>query len=163
MHITEHPEIKELIRGISRSTVTEIANEELPLFDELVDEYFNDPSYLEKVESGKEDPLSFGLSEELIGTTPIVTAVISAVVTYLVSNVIKAASEEWNEELMENIKAFFGKKEEKGKFLPLNVEQLKQVKKLARREARGYGMSKEDSDRLARCLVERLVLSKNKR
>lgn len=67
---TETTEGRKFVQEISKSLVIQIAPEELDLFDELVEEYFQDPTPPNVSSSTPDDPLGFGSAETLVAITP---------------------------------------------------------------------------------------------
>jgi len=129
---TETTEGRKFIQEISRGIVGEVAPEEMDMFDELVMEYFQDPTPPNLSASPKDDPLGFGLGETLVAVAPAAAAMASAVLSYLMTETIKAAQEESVEAVKKKIKALFNpeqkddkpeKKEDKS-LPPLTKEQM---------------------------------------
>src|SRR4051812_7590548 len=136
---TETTEGREFIQEISKSIVIQVAPEEVELFDDLVMEYFENPTPPDLSASATDDPLGFGLSETLVAVTPAAVAIVSAVLSHLMTESVKAAQEESAEVIKKKIKALFspekkdeGSAQKEGKDLPqLTKEQMEQVRKLA--------------------------------
>jgi len=164
---TQTPEGRKLIWELSKGIVVEIAPEEMDLFDELVMEYFQDPTPPDLSAKPKDDPLGFGLGEVLIATTPAVAAMVDGVLNYLINEIVKAAQGESAELIKRKIKDLFNpKKEEKtdksneDDVVSLTKEQLEQVKKLARKQAIKFGIGSDKADRMANALIGSLALAK---
>ena len=156
---TESAEGRKLIRELSKEIVIEIAPEEMDLFDELVEEYFEDPSPPKPSSPQRDDPLGFGIEESLVAATPAAAAVVSVVINYLLSEFLKVAESERTEQVKRRIKDLFGsKKREKVAADPLTKEQLEEIRKLARKQAIVSGMKPEKADQMANALIGSLVL-----
>jgi len=133
-----------------------------------------------------DDPLGFGLSETIAAVTPAAAAMASAVLGYLLTETVKATQEESAAALKKKIKALFnpetqpGGKSEPAKQeanlplpvigapagpkpdedpAPLTVEQLQQVKRLARKQAVQFGLEPDLADKMAIALVGALALA----
>jgi hypothetical protein len=156
---TKTPEGRKLIQEISKGIISDIAPEEMDLFDELVMEYFQNPTPPDTSTSSKEDPLGFGVEEILIAATPAAAAMADTILNFIMSDLIKVAKEETAETVRGKIKTFFKKdKQEKEEVVPLTREQLEQIKKLARRQAIKFGMNAEKAEKMANALIGLLVL-----
>lgn len=164
---TDSPEGHKLIQELSKDIVVEIAPEEMDLFDELVAEYFQDPTPPDLSARPKDDPLGFGLGEVLIATTPAVAAMVDVVLNYILNEIVKAAQGESTELIKRKIKDLFNpeKKEEntskhgQDDVMPLTKEQMEHVKKLARKQAIKFGIGSDKAEKMANALVGSLALS----
>jgi len=163
---TQSSEGHKLIQEISKGIVMEVAPEEMDLFDELVMEYFQDPTPPDLTAKPKDDPLGFGLGEVLIAATPAVAAMVDVVLNYLMNEIVKVAQGESAELIKRKIKDLFNpKKEEKidksdeDDVVPLTKEQLEQVKKLARKQAIKFGIGPDKAEKMANALIGLLALS----
>jgi hypothetical protein len=165
---TDTPEGRKLIQELSKDIVVEVAPEEMDLFDELVKEYFHDPTPPDVSAKPKDVPLGFGLGEVLIAVTPAATAMVNEVLKYVMSESINTAKEESAEAVKKQVKKLFIQekehekpaKKEDGEVRPLNKEQLEQVKKLARKQAIKFGISEDKAEKMANALIGSLVLAK---
>lgn len=163
---TESLEGRKLIQEIAKSIVLDFAPEEMDLFDELVSEYFHDPTPPDLTTSPQDDPLGFGLSEALIAATPAVAAMVNAVLNHVLSESIRAAKEESAEVVKKKVKNLFHPekeaekpaKKDDGEIRPLNKEQLEQVKKLARKQAIQFGIKPDKAEKMANALIGSLAL-----
>jgi hypothetical protein len=156
---TETTEGRKFIQEISQSLVTQVAPEELELFDELMEEYFQDPTPPDLSTTTNDDPLGFGLAETLVAVTPAAAAVVSGMLTYLLTEVIKATQEETAAALKKKIKAFFNP--EKDEPVPILTEaQLERVKRLARQQAVQFGLTTKQAEKMSNALVGSLALVK---
>ena len=158
---SETAESAELIQEISMNIVSEVAPEELELFDELMQEYFSNPNPPAQQRSESDDTLGFGLSEFVVAATPAAAAMASAVLSYLVTEVIKAGKDEGAGLIKKKIKALFnrGGQEEKAGPPPLTKEQLEQVNLLAGKQALAFGMEANLSEQMANALIGSLALA----
>ena len=156
---TKSSEGQKLIKELSKVIVVEVAPEEIDLFDELVVEYFRDPTPPDRSQTQKDDPLGFGIEETLIAVTPSATAVANIIINYLLTEVIKITESERAEEVKRKIKALFSsEREDKVKPEPLTKEQLENIRKLARKQAINFGIGPERAERMADALIGSLAL-----
>ena len=156
---TESSEGHKLIKELAKDIVVEVAPEEMDLFDELVMDYFEDPTPPDQTRSEKDDPLGFGIEETLIAVTPAATAVANIVVNYLLTELIKVIDSERTEVVKAKLKALFGSKsKDKAKPTPLTKEQLEIVRKLALTQAIKFGIGPEKAERMADALIGSLAL-----
>lgn len=164
---TETSEGQKLIQEISKDIVGEVAPEEMDMFDELVEEYFQNPTPPDMSVKPKDDPLGFGLGEVLVAVTPAAAAMVNEVIKYLMNETITAAKDESAEMVKKKVKKLFNPekkddkpaKKEEGEVRPLNKEQLEQVKKLARKQATKFGIGPDKAEKMANALVGSLALS----
>ena len=160
----ETAEGRKFVEEVSKNIVTQVAPEELDMFDELVEEYFQNPTPPDRSATASDDPLGFGLGETLAAVAPAAAAMVSAVLTYIVTEAIKAGQEETTAIVKQKIKALFnpdkespGQKTDK-EIPPLTKEQMEQVKKLARKQAIQFGIKPEQAEKMANALIGSLAL-----
>ena len=152
---TDTPEGRELVTRVSQDLVSQVAPEELDLFDELIADYYANPSPPSR--SGSDDPLAFGLEGMLVAaTTPAAAAMVTTAISYIATEVLKVTQEESIKSLLTKIRAYFHPKD---KAKALTPAQLRQVYEATRGEAAAFDLPPEEADRLARALVGTLVLS----
>ena len=155
----ETTEGREFIKDISRQVVVQTAPEELDLFDELSQEYYQNPQPPRRAANARDDELSFGLEDTLIAITPVAMAMASTVMTFLVGQVVKAGKEESANLIQKKIKALFNPQPTPQGPPPLTREQLQQVQELARGVAIQYGVKANQADKMATALVGSLALA----
>ena len=153
---TQTADGREFITQISRQLVTEVAPEELDLFDELMAEYFDDPAPPVPADSPDDDPLGFGLSEILVVVTPAAGAVVSTVLSYILAEVIKTTQEESARAITNKLKSLFNSKEKAERLTP---DQLKQVHQVALKQARLFGLDPIQAKQMASSLVGSLAVA----
>lgn len=141
---------RQLISEYARELVYQVAPEENDLFDELIEEYFQNPTPPEPVSETRDDPLGSGLGELLVAATPAATAIVGAVLTYLLTEVIKTTQEETATALKKKIKALFQNDKDPP---PLSSKQLELVKELARKQGRAFGLETEEARKMADALI----------
>ena len=164
---TETDEGRKFIQEVAKSMVVQIAPEELDLFDELVEEYLQDPTPPDVSSAPPDDPLGFGLAETVVAVTPAAMAVVNIVLNHLMTESVKAAQEESSEVIKKKIKALFNPKkigdEPAGKaeteLPPLSKEQMEQVRKLARKQAIAFGIAPAKASKMVDALVGSLALA----
>ncbi len=157
---TETTEGRKFIEEVSKQIVTEVAPEELDLFDELIEGYFEDPAPPDLSEAGSDDPLGFGLGGALVAATPAAAAVVSTVLTYVLTEALKTFQEESAEAIKTKIKKLFKPEEEaEDEIAELTDEQLKQVRRLAIKQAKTFGMEADQAKRMADALIGALALA----
>jgi hypothetical protein len=156
---TETTEGRRLIQEIAKNIVVEVAPEEMGMFDDLVAEYFQDPSPPSLSSSGSDDALGFGLETTLIAATPAIAAMSSAVLGFLATEVLKAAQNESAAVIQEKIKALFNAHNDKQGPPPLTAEQLALVKTLACKQAIEFGTAPGKAEKMANALIGCLALA----
>jgi len=73
---------------------------------------------------------------------------------------IKAVQEGASDAIKAQIKAAFAPKKKESGPTPLSQDQLRQVKRIARSQAKKYGMDPEMAGKMAEALIGALVLAK---
>jgi hypothetical protein len=159
-------DIESLIVELTKEVVETEAPEELPLFDELVQDFFNNPE--PPLQKEEDDPLAFGVGETVVALTPVFTAMVTAVVTPLLKDAAAAAKEGGMEALKEYVKgALTPDKDEEEKDeqaeqevpAPSKTENLEQIRDEAMMVAIEWGIKPKKARKMANDLVGRLAIS----
>lgn len=79
---TESTEGRAFVKTLAKDIVAEVTPEELLLFDELVQEYFDDPTPPDLSTRGSDDPLGMDLGE-LLAETPAIMAMVMSWLAFL--------------------------------------------------------------------------------
>jgi hypothetical protein len=146
--LTETQEGRQYIENVSKSIVTQISPEEMEFFDELVAEYYEDPT----PPRSKDAELGFGIGGVIVAITPAAIAMVTAVISYLLTEVTDIVKDKTTE----NLKDIFSKDKDPE---PYTKEQLKQIRKIARREAKRFGMDTATANDMSDAMVGLLHLS----
>lgn len=154
MDLTGTPEGQAFIKDLARETVSQIAPEEMDLFDEMAEDYFADPTPQQN-EGASDDALGFGLEAALIAVTPAATAMASAVIGFLVNEVMDSTTDRAIEVVLRRI----FKKDKSHEGLSLNASQLAHIKSLAVQQAVAHGMAAPDAEHMASTMVGSLISS----
>lgn len=77
------PDEQQFLRSLARKVVAQIAPKELALFDELVEEYFRNPTALLPAHRDLDEPLAWGLSDVIMATTRLTLLMGSAALPYI--------------------------------------------------------------------------------
>lgn len=99
-------EEEELVRELAQIALSQVAPEELAVFDETADEFFADPEGVLNPEH-RDEAVGFGLDAAL--ATPFVLAVVMPVIHYLVSTFADAAKDEAQSSVRILVKRLFRK------------------------------------------------------
>jgi len=149
------PESKEVVTELSRELVAEIAPEELELVDELIDDYYANPT----IHETKDNPLGFG-SELLAASTPVIAMAIQALFNFVLNEVWVSAQKESAVLIAQKMKALINPTKEKAEpALGLTPEQLEKAKQLVKKEAMRGGMKPKKAEDLALKIVGRIALT----
>ena len=149
------PESKEVVTELSRELVAEIAPEELELVDELIDDYYANPT----IHETKDNPLGFG-SELLAASTPVIAMAIQALFNFVLNEVWVSAQKESAVLIAQKMKALINPTKEKAEpALGLTLEQLEKAKQLVKKEAMRGGMKPKKAEDLALKIVGRIALT----
>ena len=151
------------VEAFSHQIVQEVAQKELPLFDDLLEEYFEDPTPPDTSQVDSEDPLAFGPGISMALVTPAAAAMVSAVLSFIATEVLKAAKEELGEKIQEKTKEILNQildKKEKEETTPeITEEQLKYLYKVAVKVAGEYGMKKKQANKMAKAFLGEAILA----
>jgi hypothetical protein len=157
---TETPEGRAFITDITKTVVSQVAPEELDLFDELLQEYFRNPQPFPPA-APSDDPLGFGVGEVIVAVTSVTVPVLITVLEFLAAATIKATMEEGAELTVARARKLFprmlGKMESP---TPLTQTQLIHVTNLARQQALTCGIEESVAEKMATALIGALVLTK---
>ena len=156
MKLNNHDFLKESARII----VMEFAPEELPLFDELAQEYFNNPTPPKVTKGQVDDQLAFGIEDVMEVVTPASIAMVSAVLTYLVPNVLKVIQEEGIASIKEYIRKFFSKAGSNE--TTLSQEQIEEIRKIAYQQARAFGIHHQKAKNMSHAIIGSITLTLDK-
>jgi hypothetical protein len=152
---------QEIVQDLSKRLVSELAPEELEMFDELYSEYRANPVPVTVADS--DDPLGFGINEIAAAVTPAAGAAVSAAIAYVSTEVIKFAKDESSVLIQRKIKSLFNSEkkipQETPPPLTLTQKDLEQIKDLAFKSARAQGLSPKKAEQMALALVGQLALS----
>ena len=152
---TDTPESKEIVTELSRELVAEIAPEELELVDELIDDYYANPT----IHEAKDNPLGFG-SELLAASTPVIAMALQTLFNFILNEVWVSVQKESAVLIAQKMKTLFHPTKEKADpALGLTREQLEKAKKLIKREAMRGGMKPKKAEDLALKIVARIALN----
>jgi len=157
--IEQDIEVQNIIKEISQNVVEKIAPEEIEMFDEISDAYFNNPKLLEpKYHKEKDDPIGFGVEGIVEMMSPAAISVVTTVVGYIITQVWGATSSVLLDEYKSKLKSLF-KKDNNGKnAVPISKEQLKEIKEKAMQQALASHLSEEQSNNLANALIASIVI-----
>lgn len=149
------PESKQLVTDVSRELVAEVAPEELELVDELLADYYANPS----IHEAKDNPLGFG-SELLAASTPVVAMALQTFFSFVLNEVWVSAQKEGAALLAQRMKALLNPAKEKEEpALGLSREQLEKAKQLIKKEAMRGGMKPKKAEDLALKIAARIALT----
>jgi hypothetical protein len=149
-------ETTQLVDAVSLELVGQFAPKELEIFDDLAQDFHDDPTPPE-AKRGPESPLGFGLDAAMIATSPAVMAAVTACVAFVMNAAADALKDQTKGFIQEQVKKLFkGSQADPAKF-NLTADQLKHVEELAAKEARRFGLKKAEADRLAAVLAGRLA------
>ena len=160
---TETAEGRAYVEEVSRCVVDEVAPEELDLFGDLMAEYFADPTPPAAGDVQRDDALGFGLGEALIAVTPAAAAMVTAVLAHVLAEAGDALKEESGNRVKDAIKRLFNPEKEEAEKRPrpqpLSTDQMKQVRRIARREAIKFGLDPDVASKMATALIGALALA----
>ena len=150
-------ELRETIDEVSYNLISNLAPEEIEMFDEISEAYFSDPAFFEMRKSN-DDPVGFGIESMTDMLSPAAFSVVTTVVTYIAGEAFGAAKGALTDELKSRIKSLFNKKSEKKDVTALTPEQLKEVHDKAVSRGMELRLSEEQPNNLANALIASMVL-----
>jgi hypothetical protein len=144
-----------VVTEVSRELVAEVAPEELEVVDELLADYYANPT----VHESQDNPLGFG-SEFLAASTPVIAMALQTLFNFILNEVWVSAQKESAVLIAERMKSLFNPKKEKAEpALGLTREQLEKAKQLIKKEAIRGGMNPRKAEDLALKVVARISLT----
>jgi hypothetical protein len=151
---------KELVTEFTRLVLTKAAPEELVLFPETAEEYFNDPQAILDPKR-RDEPVGFGL--DLAMLTPYVLAAVTAVIRFLAATVAEAAREESKPLVSQLVRRLLRRPESVAEPAseapsPLGAEEARRVREIAYQRAKDLGLGEDQATLLADSIVGGLVL-----
>lgn len=153
--MTEPDEVRDFIEEVSKRLITQLAPEELELFDELSEAYFIDPRPPQPIEWA-EQGLGFGLSEPFAAATPATLAIVSTTLSYMLTDVYRNIQEENPLLFKQKIRQLFNPEHKTERLTPA---QLQQLQSLAVKQAELFGLDTDKAEQMARTLIESLALA----
>jgi hypothetical protein len=150
----------ELVAELARLALEEAAPEELVLFPETAEEYFQDPQAV--LDPGRRDE-ALGFDLDIAMLTPYVLAVATPVIRFLISTVAEAVGEEAKPLLIGMVRRLFRQSgpasEAAGEAsAPLSAKQARQVREVAYQRAKGLGLEDDRAVLLADSVVGGLLV-----
>jgi hypothetical protein len=149
---------RELVSELAELTLELAAPEELAVFPETAEEYFDDPQAVLDPKR-RDEAVGFGLDAALL--TPFVLAVATPVIQFLVATVGDAVLEESKPLVARLIRRLFRRADQASepadRAAPLSVDQARQVREIAYQRAKGLGLSENQATTLADSMVGSLL------
>jgi hypothetical protein len=150
----------ELVEGLARLVLEQTAPEELVLFQETAQEYFQDPQAVLDPKR-RDEELGFGL--DLAMLTPCVLAVATAVIQFLASTVAETVGHASRPLVAGVVRRLLRRPEPASAVAgeapaPLSVDQARQVRDIAYQRARGVGLDEHQAMVLADAVVGGLLV-----
>jgi len=150
------------IAELTKEVVTEVAPEELELFDELLQEYLDQPESPNPLTADANDPLGFGLANVMVAATPAIAAAVSAGITFLLTVVWNAAEESAVAFIKQQLQQRFQRKQKTDiASLDLTKEQLIQLKQVVHSTVLRFGTEQAAAGQISDAVIVALVLSPN--
>lgn len=154
------PAERDAVVHLAQLVLRDTAPAELTIFDQVADEYFDDPDTALSSHS-REEAIGFGLDLALV--TPVLLAVATSVVRFLSSFVADAARDEASAQVARWMRRLLNRDDGDEAIddgaEALDVEQARRVHDVARNRAVALGMGETDADVLADAIVGRLVIA----
>jgi hypothetical protein len=145
-----------LVAELSRELVSEVAPEELDLFDDLAGEYLANPNPPHATRGPGDDALGFGMGEALSAVTPAAMAALSVMIPLVTNMALDLFKSEGADFIRQMVKEKLSGKKPVG--FNLTPAQLQKARELAFAEAKRFGLKKAEADRLADALAGRLAM-----
>jgi hypothetical protein len=147
------PESRQVVTEVSRELVAEVAPEELEVVDELLADYYANPT----VHESQDNPLGFG-TDFLAASTPVIAMALQTLFSFILNEVWVSAQRESAVLIAEKMKSLFNPKKAEPA-LGLTREQLEKAKQLVKKEAIRGGMNPKKAEDLALKVVARISLT----
>lgn len=166
---------KQLITGLAREIIAEIAPQELPMFRAQSAAYFEDPEQAIKNQAGKDDVLGFGSGAAAAFVTPAVLALAPVIINFVKEAARESIQGEAKDLINKAVQSIFKKikpaeKEKENKDdarqsakddapLTLSPDQLLKLRELVVAQALVLRLSEKTAVTLADAFIGRLVMS----
>lgn len=148
---------KELVVEIARDVVTQIAPQELPIFQAVSDTYFADPGNTLKSLKSEDRMLGFGLDPTAILLTPVILHVMSEIFQFLTPIAKKAVEDGLGNEISQIIKRMFSRFHS-SKPPVLNNDQIKLIHKNVLMAAKNLRLSDDKAALLANAVAGQFLV-----
>lgn len=149
------------VEGFARHVVNEVSPNELPLFEDLIDEYFENRTPPSISSGDEDDPLAFGPGISMAMVTPAAVAMVSAVLSFIATEVLKVVKAELGEKIQEKTKEVLNSiisRKDKKQPPGISQSQLKDLYNIAFKVAREHGMKKKQAEKMALSLLGEVVI-----
>jgi hypothetical protein len=129
-----------LIRELARAIVTRVAPEELELFDDLIEEYFNNPIPPDRARIRDDDPLAFGVDDDVAVVTPAAAAMTTTVIEQILSRTVEVAEPQTSEAVRRRLEELLEPERRVRGGETVGHGELEQILDSGRRRALDFGM-----------------------
>ena len=150
---------EELVTWLSKEVVSEIAPDELDLYQDIEEEFFKNPNaFIEKDSKKKEKMLGFvgtGIGEQFLTMT--VLPIVLGVIGYVGTAGIEALKKEASKALARKIEKKFAEKESTDNHI--SKDKIGEIREYAFNKAKSLGMDVERAGILADSLIGKLILT----
>src|SRR5262245_26923696 len=136
MNAVPPPDVQALVKELAAQVLGHAAPEELALFAEMSQEYFENPQRVLQAR-GRDEAVGFGLDVAML--TPYVLAVAGSVVSFLLATLADSIKDELKPRVATLVRALFRGKST-GTAIPLTQEQARQVHAIAYQRAISLGL-----------------------
>lgn len=158
--IEKDKEVQVIIKDISENIVSQIAPEEIDVFDEIADTYFNNPHLLDpNYQKAKDDPIGFGLTGMVEMTSPAALSVVTSIIVYIITQIWGATTSALLDEYKSRIKKLFNKNSNKKDVPAFTKEQLKRINDEIIKQALSSRLSEDQAKNIANALISSMVLN----
>ncbi len=157
--IIDSADERKLIAELSKEIVSQIAPEEIELFDELIQEYFDNPVPPDLTVDDSDDALGFGLSEVMVAITPAAAAVTITALGFIVSTVQQFTKDQSADLSARGLRQFFvDRKQAAIAESPLTPAQLEELRRITQITAIQYGIDDERAEAMTNAMLVTLML-----
>ncbi len=153
----DNREFKEDVVEVTKGLVQEFAVNEIVFFDELMEDYFENPVPPSETPRDKDDILSFGIQEIVISVTPAIAAAVQVVFKALFDDAVSAFKKEGTAKIRERVKDWLNPEKGKASGLPLTKEQVKELYDEAYNQAVKFGVDPMLSKQIVDTLLVNLT------
>jgi len=154
----DNAEDRALVTELSRRIVAELEPDELPLFDDLIAEYFTESTPPAETDVVTDEPLGYSLGRMPSSVTPVAATLASNVLNHLLTEALKLHPNDGRqEEFKPRVKALFGASEAEP--IDLGEDELERTRAMAMRQAKSMGLDDHQARQAADALLGHLVTS----
>jgi hypothetical protein len=155
----DNAEDRALVTELSRRVVAEIEPDELPLFDDLIAEYFTESTPPAETDVVTDEPLGYSLGRTPSSITPVAATLASNLLNHLLTETLKLNPNGGSQDdFKPKVKALFGASEAEP--VDLGQDEMERTHAMIVRQAKSMDLDDHQAKQAADVLLGHLVTSR---